>query len=188
MAKLNLVIVLGTTREDNKSQHVAKYLTDFANKGGDFKATLFDPADASIAHDGEKDPAYTKLTEEADAFLFVVPEYNHGYPGTLKLVIDSELKNYIHKPAAVAGVSAGRYGGVRAIVNLMPVIREVGLSPTFTDITVSDSYNEFDETGAPKSDYVESQAKAALTELAWMARTLQWGRQNLESKYHEDDK
>jgi NAD(P)H-dependent FMN reductase len=44
--------------------------------------------------------------ERADAIVVVSPEYNHSFPGLLKHVLDSCLKEYIHKAAGVVGVSA----------------------------------------------------------------------------------
>lgn len=67
----------------------------------------------------------------ADAFVLMAPEYNHGYPGLLKHVLDTNLKEYIHKAVGVCGVSAGNFGGTRVIENLLPVLRELGLVTIF---------------------------------------------------------
>ena len=72
--------------------------------------------------------------DRADALVLVSPEYNHGYPGLLKHVLDTSLKEYIHKAVGVAGVSAGVFGGARAIQNLIPVLRELGLVTIFWDV------------------------------------------------------
>ena len=40
----------------------------------------------------------------ADALVIVTPEYNHSFPGLLKHVLDSCLKEYIHKAVGVVGV------------------------------------------------------------------------------------
>jgi NAD(P)H-dependent FMN reductase len=63
--------------------------------------------------------------------VLVVPEYNHGYPGLLKHVLDTNLKEYIHKAVGICGVSAGGLGGTRVIQNLLPVMRELGLVTIF---------------------------------------------------------
>ncbi len=191
--RLKLAVILGTKRVENKSQHVARHIARVAEKSGDWDVTFVDPSDLNLPGDGNddvgKDPKYTKITEEAEAFFLVTPEYNHSFPGTLKRVIDSELANYIHKPAAVAGVSAGRYGGVRAVAHLTQVLREIGMVMTFADVNVGDSYNAYnEETGELNegNDYVNDSIDAALSELKWMAETLKYGRDNLPSKFHED--
>jgi NAD(P)H-dependent FMN reductase len=70
----------------------------------------------------------------ADGLVIVSPEYNHGYPGALKSVLDLLLKEYIHKSVAFAGVSAGPWGGTRVIEAMLPIARELGLTATFTDL------------------------------------------------------
>ncbi len=190
MEKLNLAIVLGTKRNNNKSHFVAKHIKKVAEESGDWSVEYVDPATLELPYDGNddeaKDPRYTKIVKWAEAFMFVTPEYNHSYPGTLKRLIDSELNSYIHKPVSVAGVSSGRFAGVRAVAALAEVVRELGLSMTFTDILVGDSYGAYDEkTGEPKHDYIQESIVASLTELKWMAQVLKYGRKNVPSKYHK---
>ena len=187
-----LAVILGTKREGNKSQYVARHIASIAETTGDWEVTFVDPADLDLPGDGNddvgKDPKFTKIAQEADAYFLVTPEYNHSYPGTLKRVLDSELSSYIHKPVAVAGVSAGRYGGVRAVAHLAQVLREIGMVMTFSDVNVSDSYNTYnEETGEVKegNDYIEEATITALTELKWMSEALKYGRDNLPSQYHE---
>ena len=83
----------------------------------------------------------------ADALVLVVPEYNHGYPGLLKHVLDTNLKEYIHKAVGICGVSAGGLGGTRVIENLLPVMRELGLVTIFWDGNFSSVQNLFDANG-----------------------------------------
>lgn len=189
MSKLKLALILGTKREGNKSQYVARHIERVANSSGDWEVMFVDPNDLDLPGDGNdevaKDPKYTKITDEAEAFMIVCPEYNHSFPGTLKRVIDSELKNYIHKPVAVAGVSSGRFAGVRAVASLAEILRELGLVMTFTDILIGDSYNAYDEaTGEPKEERIEKSIQKSLTELKWMAESLKYGRDNLPSEHH----
>lgn len=188
---IKLVVIHGTKRVDNKSQYVARHVARVAEQSGDWEVVFVDPNELDLPGDGNdevgKDPKYTKITKEAEAFFIVTPEYNHSFPGTLKRVLDSELENYIHKPVAVAGVSSGRYAGVRVIAHLAEVLREIGMVATFTDVNVGDSYHAYNEkTGEPSegNDYIEKSIEKSLTELKWMAETLKYGRENIESKYH----
>ena len=54
-----------------------------------------------------KDSRFSETIMRADGLIIVAPEYNHGYPGMLKHALDSNLKEYIHKPVGLCGVSAG---------------------------------------------------------------------------------
>lgn len=186
MTKLKLAIVHGTKRENNKSQYVSRHIQRVAEASGDWDVTYVDPNELNLPYDGNdengRDPKYTQITAEAEAFVFVTPEYNHSFSSTLKRVIDSELKNYIHKPVAVAGVSSGRFAGVRAVAALAEVLREVGLVMTYQDILVGDSYNAYnEETGEAQNEQIEESIIKALAELKWMAETLKYGRENIKN-------
>jgi NAD(P)H-dependent FMN reductase len=116
----------------------------------------------------------------ADGLVLVVPEYNHGYPGLLKHVLDTNLKEYIHKAVGVCGVSAGGFGGVRMIQNILPVLRELGLVTIFWDGSFSGARNLFDADGKllDESTHVKRIDKF-LSELIWMSKVLRYGRENV---------
>jgi NAD(P)H-dependent FMN reductase len=111
--------------------------------------------------------------------VLVAPEYNHGYPGLLKHVLDSCLKEYIHKAVGIAGVSAGPFGGARVIQNLLPVMRELGLVTIFWDVNFSSVQNVFDESGKLLDESFLRRIDKFLKELIWMARTLRYGRDSI---------
>jgi len=183
-----LVLLQGTTRPGNRSQHVTQLIKNITENDGDFTVQLADPAKLDLPHDGNdedvKDPAYTKMTAEADAFVAVVPEYNHSFPGSLKRMLDSELSNYIHKPIAFAGVSNSNWGGVRAIEALVPAVREMGLVATFTDVQFPSVSKLFNDSGELQDDAYIKRVQRMLTELKWMSSSLRYGRENLESSHH----
>ena len=77
---------------------------------------------------------FSAMVARADGLILVVPEYNHSFPGLLKHVLDTNLKEYIHKAVGVCGVSAGPFGGARMIQSLVPVLRELGLVTIFSDV------------------------------------------------------
>ena len=67
---------------------------------------------------------------------------------------------------------------------MLQVVRELGLAATFTDLNFPFVERTFDETGQLLDPAFDQRATDLLDELVWMARTLQWGRENLPSKYH----
>lgn len=190
MEKLNIPVIEGTTRPQRQSIKVSKFIVEVAKQIEEVDAFLVDPVEFNFPGDGNdpegKDPSYTELTKNADAFFIVIPEYNHGYPGSLKRMLDSELSNYIHKPVAFAGVSSGPWGGVRAIESLLHPIREMGMVATFTDVQFPKVQELFKEDGWIKDDAYVDRVKKAFTELAWMAKAMKWARINLPSKYHQN--
>ena len=112
----------------------------------------------------------------ADGLVIVAPEYNHGYPGLLKHVLDTNLKEYVHKAAGIVGVSAGVFGGARVIQNLIPVMRELGLVTIFWDVNFTTVQSRFDDAGNLVDDTFLPRIEKFLDELIWMAEALRYGR------------
>ena len=190
MAKLYIPVLAGTTREQRKSIFAARLVSEVGATFDEVGTELVDPKDFYFPGDGNdpegKDARYSAITERADGFFIVSPEYNHSFPGSLKRMLDSELKNYIHKPVAFAGVSNGQWGGVRAIEALVGAVREMGLVATFTDMQFPKIQDIFNEAGELQDEAYREYVKKAWVELIWMAKTLQYGRENLPNRHHED--
>ncbi|HEX6189989.1 MAG TPA: NAD(P)H-dependent oxidoreductase [Pyrinomonadaceae bacterium] len=188
--KLFLPIILGTNRKDRKSAYVAKWLHGEMEKRAEIATRLFDVKDFALPQDdygtGIKDafPEWRDAIIRADGLVIVTPEYNHGYPGALKSVLDLLLKEYIHKAVAMVGVSGGPWGGTRVIESLVPMVRELGLAVTFTDLNFPKVQEKFDQNGVLLDPAYEKRVKDFLDELVWMSRALNWGRENLPSKHH----
>jgi NAD(P)H-dependent FMN reductase len=189
MSKLYIPVLAGTTREQRKSIYAAKLVAEVGTTFEDVETELIDPKDFNFPGDGNdpegKDSRYTAITEKAQGFFIVTPEYNHSFPSSLKRMLDSELKNYIHKPVAFAGVSSGQWGGVRAIEQLVGAVREMGLVSTFTDMQFPKIQELFDENGALQNEAYREYVKGAWVELIWMAKILKAGRESEPSKYHD---
>ena len=126
-----------------------------------------------------KDPEFAKKMTRADGLAIVTPEYNHGYPGLLKHALDMCLDEYIHKVVGFVGVSAGPFGGSRVIEQLVPVVRELGLAVTFTDVNFSKVRDAFDEQGKLTDEKYVGRVAKFLNELVWMARVFRHGRENI---------
>ena len=189
--KLNLPVLLGTNRKQRKSVHVAKWLVGEMGKRADIETRLFDVSEFALPHDDygqaikDQFPEWRDAIIQADGLVIVSPEYNHGYPGTLKAVLDLLLKEYIHKAVALVGVSAGPWGGARVIEAMVPMVRELGLAVTFSDLNFPSIQKKFDEQGKLLDPAYEQRLIDFLDELVWMSRTLKWGRENVPSKHHK---
>jgi NAD(P)H-dependent FMN reductase len=190
--RLFIPLLLGTPRKHRESGHVAKWLYGkMQERDAEIETKFFDVRDFHLPQDDygmEIKADFTEwrdAIERADGLVIVTPEYNHGYPGTLKAVLDLLLPEYIHKAVAFCAVSAQVWGGVRVIEQLVTVSRELGLAVTFTDLNFPRVQTLFDADGNLIDEAVyESRVKAFLDELIWMSRALRWGRANLPSKYH----
>jgi NAD(P)H-dependent FMN reductase len=177
---LYIPVILGTVRAGRMSMHAAQLVTgELAGRAG-VETELIDIAKLPLPTDdaGEaiKDTGFSDQMNRADALVIVTPEYNHGYPGLLKHVLDSCLKEYIHKPAGIVGVSAGIFGGARGIEHFQPVLRELGLVSIFWDMNFANVHKVFDQTGQLLDDAYIRRADKFLGELIWMAKVLRYGR------------
>ena len=187
---LNLPVLVGTNRQDRHSIFPARWIVDQMRRRGDIETRLFDVADFALP---QRDygqaiksnfPEWRDALVKADGLVIVTPEYNHGYPGILKAVLDLLLREYVHKAVAFVGVSAGPWGGTRVIEAMVPMVRELGLAVTFSDLNFPFVQKTFNEKGMLLDPAFDNRAKDFLDELVWMAQVLKWGRENVPSKFH----
>ena len=190
MQKLNIPLLLGTNRKDRQSENVAKWVFSKMQDRDDIEPAFFDVRDFRLPHDnygqGIKTdfPEWRDAVTHADGLVIVTPEYNHGYPGSLKSVMDLLLREYVHKAVAFVGVSAGPWGGTRVIEACVNMVRELGLAVTFTDLNFPAVGSKFSEDGRLLDDAYEKRVAGFLDELVWMSTTLRWGRENVPSRFH----
>lgn len=182
---LFIPVILGTPRQGRQSEAVAKFIVEQVSARADVETELIDIRTLPIATDDEgeaiKDPGFAAQMERADGLIIVAPEYNHGYPGMLKHVLDTCLKEYIHKAVGICGVSAGPFGGTRVIQNLLPVMRELGLMTIFYDLNFSNVQDLFDESGKLLDPETQiRRMEGFMKELIWMSTLLRHGRQEMQ--------
>jgi NAD(P)H-dependent FMN reductase len=165
------------------SEYVAKFVVGVAKRNG-VETELIDVRDIPLttmdAGESIKDSQFSATIMQADALIIVTPEYNHGYPDMLKHLLDTNLKEYIHKAVGICGVSAGGFGGTRVIQNLLPVMRELGLVTIFWDVNFSNVHKLFDGSGTLLDQSYIQRTDKFLKELIWMAKVLRYGRENVQ--------
>lgn len=183
---LFIPVILGTVRKGRMSAHAADLVHKELGKRAGVETELIDIAQLALPTDdaGEaiKDATFSATMDRADALVIVSPEYNHGYSGLLKHVLDSNLKEYIHKAVGVVGVSAGTFGGARGIQDLLPVLRELGLVTIFWDVNFSSVQKVFSPDGALLDGAYIGRIDKFLKELIWMAKTLRHGREQIAAE------
>jgi len=174
--ELYIPIILGTAREGRHSEKVAKFMLQETIKA-DLKTEIIDVRDFRIEstdNTGEITQA-KKLAEKiikADGLIIVAPEYNHGYPGELKMMLDMLYKQYAKKPVGICGVSAGGLGGARMVQQLRQICIAFNMIPIREAIYFSNVYDLFDEKGVIKDQSYYKRVKKFLDELIWFAKTL----------------
>jgi len=177
---MKFLLYSGSAREGNFTQHVAAFVAEVTAKRETIEVEVVSPKSLGITFENEGPQAvsetFSKKVAAADGYIIVSPEYNHGYPGSLKYMLDLNLKEYIHKPVAFVGVSKGPWGGTRMIETLLGPVREMGMVATFTDTNVTMVQEEIVDGKFKDPEKWENRINRTLDELIWMAETLKAGR------------
>lgn len=174
-------IILGTAREGRESEKVAGFMLGQAEEHG-LESGILDVRDYRMpATDNTGEPAAAKkLSGEisrADALIIVSPEYNHGYPGELKMMLDLAYGQYARKPVGICGVSSGPFGGARMVENLRPVLVAFGLAPILDTLYFPEVEGLFDDEGKIADESYRKRAGKFLSSLSWWTRSLRKGRE-----------
>ena len=160
---MKFLIVVGTSREGRNSIYPAREVQSKFEDSGQ-EAELFDLKDYDIPFLGERrhrtdDPhpdveKFGQKVEESDCIVLVTPEYNHSYSGELKNTLDHLYPEYDNKAFSYITVSAGGFGGIRAIPHLHEVTLELGGHPG-PDLPVSEVTQIFEDGELVDENYEE---------------------------------
>lgn len=126
-------VIIGSTRPNRVGPAIARWVYETSlNSNSDLSFELVDIKDYSLPLlDEPKLPAYGEYEQthtkkwaakisEANGYIFVVPEYNHGYAAATKNALDYLYAEWNNKPIAFVGY--GAIGGLRAVEQLRQVI------------------------------------------------------------------
>jgi len=131
MSKLNIGIILGSTRQGRLSPQVGEWIKKIADGRGDANYEIVDIADFKLPLLGEVDAtaqatAWNEKLFTLDGFVFVVQEYNHSITGALKNALDYAREAWNNKAAGI--VSYGSVGGARAAEHLRGILGELSVA------------------------------------------------------------
>lgn len=177
---LFIPVVLGTARVDRRSELAAQYMFEQTQAYGlpselvDVRTMTINETIPSWVEDADA-TGWRKLVAKADGLIIVSPEYNHGYPGELKMLLDRAYDEYKQKPVAVCGTGGG-LGGARMVEGLRTVLIELSMVPIRNAIYFSGIKELFDEEGRIKDDTFAERIETLLTELTWYALALKEAR------------
>ncbi len=162
-------IILGTARKGRQSEKVAEFMLRQILDIG-LEGELIDVRDYRIeATDNSRKSSLAlklaKKIERSNAIIIVSPEYNHGYPGELKMMLDMLYKEYWGKTVGICGVSSGGLGGARAVEQLRLVSIELRMTPIREAIYFSSVEELFDKKGNIKDASYLQRSKVFLKEL-----------------------
>jgi len=156
----NVLVFYGSYRADRVGIRMATFVTTELRARGAV-AELIDAREIGLPildrmykeyPAGSAPPAMEDLARKiraADAFVFVVGEYNWGPQPGLKNLTDHFLEEWFWRPAAVVSYSPGRLSGARAASAWHPILSEMGMVVISSTVAVGPIAATFDAQGAP---------------------------------------
>jgi len=184
-------VILGSTRKNRFGEKPAKWIFEELKKHKEVSPELIDLRDWPLPYYDE--PAggpkfvqgnysielakkWAKKVGEADGYVIVTPEYNHGYPAVLKNALDYVYDEWNNKP--VAFVSYGAVGGTRAVEQLRQVVIELQMAPLRNAVHIVAFWTLLDEKGNLKTESLQKSADAMIKDIIWWAKALLAARKN----------
>ncbi len=174
--RLRVAVLVGSTRPGRRGRTIADWFVGEAATRDDLVLDLIDLLEVGLpaALPAGPDPvvdAYVARLERADAFVVVTPEYNHGYPASLKQAIDVAGAEWHAKPVGFVAYG-GMAGGMRAVEQLRQVFAELH-APTMRDVVGFHGVHLKVRDGVPvEAADAAAAAKTLLEQLAWWAHAL----------------
>ncbi len=177
---MKILIISGSTRTGRHSHKLALALQHkLASKENVISVDVLDIAAYSIP---TFEATFSKLPNpndilleiqtilnNADAMVFLSPEYHGSFTGSFKNLIDFYWTEFQKKPIGVATTSTGRYGGINASSEMQQLVLSLGAFPMPVKLIVPAIQNAFNEEGAITDEYVARSMEKFTTEFLWFS-------------------
>src|ERR1041385_5038403 len=194
---MKIDVIVGSTRQNRISEKPARWIYEYAKtKPGldvelldlrDYPLPIFDdptpPMHLHGQYSDERVQTWSNKIAEADGFIVVSPEYNHGYPAVFKNAIDVLYSEWNNKP--IGFVSYGTLGGARVVEQLRLVSIELQMVPIQRALHVPGPIlmtimRSQDENAPNPFASITWQADGFLDQLIWWAKALKIAREQQE--------
>lgn len=174
-----IAIISSSVRQGRKSHRVALWFRRYLEQNNLAEADIIDLAEYRFPLFAERLKMHENPLPEALEFagrvrsangvIIVTPEYNGGYPASLKNVIDLLTDEWRRKPVAISTVSDGPFGGAQVITSLQFTLWKMGALTVPAMFPVPKVDTAFSEEGVPSDQEVSGKRTARFTgELLWL--------------------
>lgn len=158
---MKIKIISASVRDGRESHNVALYIENWINQNTkadvqiiDLKKQNFPLFEERLSFMKEKPEAAVKFSQdidEADAVIIVSPEYNGGYPASIKNAIDLLYNEWQQKPVGLALVSSGDMAGAQVTQQLQFILYKIGAYVAKARFHAGNVSSEFDDKGVAKN-------------------------------------
>ncbi len=174
----HVAIIAASVRTGRKSNRVALYLKNYIEQAKlasvdvlDLQEFNFPVFNERLTYLQDPSPAVVEFSERfkaAQGIIVVTPEYNGGYPASLKNVIDLLTGEWKRKPVAISTVSDGDFGGTQVITSLQFSLWKIKAWTVPAMFPVPRVHQSFNEQGIPADkEATDKRAASFLNELLW---------------------
>jgi NAD(P)H-dependent FMN reductase len=150
-------IISSSVRKGRQSHRVALYFKRYLEENGlasaeildldKYRFPIFEERLRFQESPGEKIIEFASKIRESDGIIIVTPEYNGGYPASIKNIIDLLYDEWHRKPVAISTVSDGNFGGTQVIISLQFILWKMRAWTVPAMFPVPDVEDNFDESG-----------------------------------------
>jgi NAD(P)H-dependent FMN reductase len=174
----HISIISSSVRTGRNSHRVALYFKKYLEETKlataeilDLHAYNFPLFDERLRFQKTPLPSVLEFTEKiksSEGVLIVTPEYNGGYPASLKNVVDLLYDEWHRKPIAISTVSDGIFGGTQVITSLQFSLWKIRAWTVPAMFPVPKVHDTFDENGNPADKpATDKRASTFINELLW---------------------
>jgi NAD(P)H-dependent FMN reductase len=168
-----LKIIITSTRPDRVGLHVGEWFYNYAKNKNNFDIELIDLLKINLPfldepnhpkfkkYEHEHTKAWSKIIEESDAFIFVLPEYNYSPPATIINALDYLYQEWNYKAAGFVSYG-GISGGIRSVQMLKQVLTSFKMVPIFEAVVIQNINEYFDEQKNFKPNSKHEQAASVM--------------------------
>lgn len=190
--KYQLKVIIASTRPGRKGPLIAHWFLDILKQHSDFEVEVLDLKEINLPFlDEPEHPrlqnykhGHTKkwsgIINSADSFIFITPEYNFGYPATLKNALDYLFHEWQEKPVgfvSYGGVSAG----TRAVQAIKQTVTTLGMAPLMQAVNIPFFTQLINEDGVFEGNAnLEKSARSMLKQLLRWTKALKEMREKRE--------
>jgi NAD(P)H-dependent FMN reductase len=176
-------VIYGSVRAERQGIKAARFVVSQLEKRN-VEAVLVDPLEKPLPlldrmykefPKGQAPPVMEELADlfrRADGFAIVSGEYNNGIPPALKNLLDHFLEEYFWRPAGIVCYSSGRWGGVRAAMQLRMSLAEMGMVTIPSLLPTAYVGKAFVDDGTPIDPKTTEYSGAFFDEFLWYVEAL----------------
>ena len=173
----HVAIISASVRTGRRSHRVALFFRNYLDERKlataeiiDLQSIQFPVFEERLKYQPNPSPDVLEFAERvknADGIIIVTPEYNGGYPASLKNAIDLLYDEWHRKPIAISTASDGAFGGTQVITSLQFTLWKIRAWTVPAMFPVPHVDDKFDEHGRPLDDKMLKRASVFVDELIW---------------------